>query len=180
LSFGEALLDCDWCRNELDYQIYSVPRVLFPYLIFLVIVGFCTMNWKRQFLRLWIGMGFTIAFIIEIGILNIDEPSHFLWQNETQYNAVAIYRNIVLGISFILVYFITSSEWSNQELLSAMIIKSNESRARNMASESIRQVTFQDQQLKTRFLQFQELENDNRKQFHSDPTVKVIYINQGS
>jgi len=42
-----TLVDCFFCQSRLEYQLYSIPRVLGQYLSCLVVLGISTMNPRR-------------------------------------------------------------------------------------------------------------------------------------
>jgi hypothetical protein len=179
LLYGESLQQCLWCRKEVDFMLYSLPVVLVPYIPFLIIVGLCTMNWRRSPYRFWFAMGFLICFIIEIGILNADEPQHHLWGNETQFNAVGIFRCASMSIALMVLYFLQSKEWTDAELLSKLLESVQYSRFRNQAADAISMAITKDQQLWKQYLKFQERVQTGRRRFHADTSVKVTYTHSG-
>jgi hypothetical protein len=174
LMFGDSLSECAWCRSELDFLYYTIPKVISSYIPFLFLVGICTMNWRRQAFRLWYGLGVLVTLIMEIGVLSTEEPIHHLYPGETQYNAIAIYRNFSLGFSLIFLYFLTSKEWTDKELLASMVETTNHIRYRNQATDSINTVTLRDQNLKKKYLDFHEEVKKAKKNFHHQPAVKVF------
>jgi hypothetical protein len=85
-----------------------------------------------------------------------------------------------LGLLLLLLYFLQSAEWTDKDLLSNLVEMTNHLRYRNQVSDSINNVIFTDQQIKTHYLEFQENVQQARKSFHNEPKVKVYQFNLGT
>jgi hypothetical protein len=179
LLYGHALQLCSWCRKEEDFMLFALPSILWHYVPFLMIVGLCTMNWRRNPYRSWFAVGFFLFFVIEVGILNMDEPQHHLWANETQFNAVGIFRSLAMSILLITLYFLQSKEWTDLELLSKLLESAQHNRFRNRAADAISLAITKDQQLWKHYLKFQERVKAGRRRFHVDSSIKVIHVKLG-
>lgn len=174
MLYGDSITDCKWCITESDHVLNAIPNLTFQYVLFMIIAGLTSMNWKRDRMRKWVVLYTLVAYTFELGVLS-SEPTYGLTSlREIQCNSVYMFRCLIFAAWCIALLSGIGEQWTDEQILQNLIIKTIQSRFRNTAKESISTAVLSDPVLKARFLSHHKKAHEHRRELHHDPDVKVL------
>lgn len=112
LKYGANIaLDCYWCKKDIDYAVYALPKIVADYSLFFIVLGFATINPRFRLARKW-GIYIVGAYaVIELyhimltalanSYANEDYYSNLLIFDSIEYKAFSIFRRLLFISIFI-------------------------------------------------------------------------------
>ncbi|KAJ3255377.1 hypothetical protein HK103_006296 [Boothiomyces macroporosus] len=155
-------IDCKWCVDKYDYTTYTLPYILFPYVLFLIVAGFCTFD--RPTVRTVTLLGTLLAVVIDVILLGYDGLIDIPFE-ETQYNLFSRIR-----FYFALLFLIKPKVDTNDRIAN-LIHLTSETRLHSIKRETIEQVQ-SDSTIQSQWNKYQTHKHNIEKMLAKDPEIR--------
>jgi hypothetical protein len=171
LKFGSQIESCEWCVDDSDFALYSIPFVVGSYFRFGIFFGIGSWNQRTNF-RTFAAIFVAISICVEIGIL-WSEDILIILGREIQYDLLSVSRNYIFALWYSVLLIVGQGDINEKQIInnisrtSAMILQLNKT------TFGIHAATPRDPHLKARYLLHQEKQEKYRKMFINDPETKV-------
>ena len=175
--FGESFVDCKFCTEETDYHFYSLPPIVFHYVLFILAVGLITyIPWKSGWLNISLLFSlvlFLSELAIKFDLIDLDFDL-FVWDVlALEYQKSATARCALLGgwLVVVLIFdngFISSKNEKLDSVLQRSVVMLNQMQALALQRSSV----MSDPRLCKEFVDYYKANEAVKQLIMSNPEMK--------
>lgn len=178
MTYGhDAIVNCQWCRDETDYLMYIFPVVGGSYVLALITIGLATIVKQKQHWRTYALIALSIVAAFECYIFTTSHQ----FRTETFGSHAAIYdltdryrRSLFIFLTLIIFVFDNNDLWTDYEILDAIMRQQEQTIGIHHAARVANAVVLGDSSLRKDFLEYFKEQEMHKEAVRNDSEFKTV------